>query len=62
MTVHNLAAVTWSAAAKGLPAECAEYFTSEHHAVDVAYDWSIELGGAPVVIYCNGTPWMEVIA
>ena len=53
---------TWSAAPATTPADEAEFFTSEHHAVDVAYDWSIELGGKPVWIYRNGLPWMEVVA
>jgi hypothetical protein len=51
---------SWSAAPKG--SDEAEYFTSEHHAVDVAFDWSIELGGAPIIIYCNDQEWMEVTA
>lgn len=62
MTVHYAIGTTWSAAPKGSPAEHAEFFTSESHAVDVSYDWSIELGGAPIVIYCNGVEWMEVVA
>ena len=53
--------ISWSAAPKGFP-EDAECFTSEHHAVDVAFDWSVELHGAPVVIYCNEQEWMEVTA
>lgn len=60
MITHDLTRPTWSAAPKGTDA--AEYFTSESHAVDCAYDWSIELGGTPVVIYRNGMQWMEVIA
>jgi len=51
---------SWSAAPKG--SDEAAYFTSEHHAVDVAFDWSIELGGAPIIIYCNDQEWMEVTA
>lgn len=53
---------SWSAAPKGHPADDAEFFTSEDHAVDVAYDWSAELHGQPIVIYCNGQQWMEVTA
>jgi hypothetical protein len=52
---------SWSAAPKGAP-EDAEFFTSEHHAVDVAFDWSVELHGAPIVICRNGVEWMEVTA
>lgn len=62
MITHDLTRATWSAAPKGTDADAAEFFTSESHAVDVAYDWSIELGGTPVVIYRNGQQWMEVIA
>ena len=51
---------SWSAAPKG--SDEAAYFTSEHHAVDVAFDWSIELGGAPVVIYRDEQEWMEITA
>jgi hypothetical protein len=53
---------SWSAAPKGTSIDHAEFFTSEAHAVDVAFDWSIELGGAPVVIYCNEQEWMEITA
>lgn len=53
--------VSWAAAPKANPGE-KEYFTSEDHAVDVAFDWSIELGGSPIVIYCNDQEWMEIIA
>ena len=53
---------SWSAAPKGTGIDHAEFFTSEEHAVDVAFDWSIELGGAPIVIYCNEQKWMEVTA
>ena len=53
---------SWSAAPKGTGMDHLEFFTSEEHAVDVAFDWSIELGGAPIVIYCNEQEWMEVTA
>lgn len=53
---------SWSAAPKGTGMDHLEFFTSEEHAVDVAYDWSIELGGSPIVIYCNEQEWMEVTA
>jgi hypothetical protein len=53
--------VSWSAAPASAPDQ-KEYFTSEDHAVDVAFDWSIELGGRPIIIYCNDTEWMEIVA
>jgi hypothetical protein len=53
--------VSWSAAPKASP-EDREFFTSEDHAVDVAFDWSVELHGAPIVIFCNDQEWMEVTA
>jgi hypothetical protein len=53
---------SWSAAPKGTGMDHMEFFTSEEHAVDVAFDWSIELGGAPIVIFCNEQEWMEVVA
>jgi hypothetical protein len=52
---------SWSAAPKSNP-EDQEFFTSEHHAVDVAFDWSIDLGGAPVIVFCDGVKWMEITA
>jgi hypothetical protein len=54
--------ISWSAAPKGTGMDHAEFFTSEEHAVDVAFDWSIELGGAPVVIYRDEQEWMEITA
>jgi len=39
-----------------------EFFTSEAHVVDVAFDWSIELGGAPIVIFRDEEEWMEITA
>ena len=45
---------------KGEPHD-AEFFTSEHHAVDVAYDWSVDNGGAPMVVQRDGVDWLEVI-
>jgi len=53
---------SWSAAPKGTGMDHLEFFTSEEHAVDVAFDWSIELGGSPIVIYCNEQEWMEITA
>ena len=56
-TQHRFA--TWSVHPKGERAE-REFFTSEHHALDVACDWSIERGGKAMVIECNDQAWMEV--
>lgn len=53
--------VSWSVFPKGEPHD-AEFFTSEHHAVDVAYDWSVDNGGAPMVVQRDGMDWMEVVA
>jgi hypothetical protein len=56
-TQHRFA--SWSVHPKGERHE-RNYFTSEHHALDVACDWSIERGGKAMVIECNDQPWMEV--
>ena len=53
--------VSWSAAPMSTP-EDREFFTSEHHAVDVAFDWSIERHGEPIIIFCNDVKWMEITA
>ena len=45
--------VSWSVFPKGEPHD-AEFFTSEHDAVDVAYDWSVDNGGAPMVVQRDG--------
>ena len=50
---------SWSVHPKG-EREDREFFTSEHHALDVACDWSIERGGKAMVIECNDQAWMEV--
>lgn len=52
----------WTAAPKGAPKSEREAFDSEDRAFDCAFDWSIELGGDPVIIYCNGIEWAEVTA
>ena len=39
-----------------------EFFTSEHHALDVALDWSAETHGRTMIIQRDGQDWMEVIA
>ena len=39
-----------------------EYFATEDEAIDAALDWSIEMGGLPIIVYCNGQPWTEVTA
>ena len=56
-TQHRFA--SWSVHPKGERHE-REFFTSEHHALDVACDWSIERGGKAMVIECNEQAWMEV--
>ena len=58
MTTHHCF-TSWSVHPKGEREERA-FFTSEHHALDVACDWSIERGGKAMVIECNDQPWMEV--
>ena len=52
---------SWSVAPKSNP-EDKLYFTSEHHALDVAYDWSVDSHGESMIIFCNDTEWMEVVA
>lgn len=52
---------SWAVAPKSNP-EDKEFFTSEDHAVDVAFDWSIDEGGAPMIVFCNDQQWMEVVA
>jgi hypothetical protein len=52
---------SWAVAPKANP-EDKEYFTSEHHAVDVAYDWSIQEHGRAMMVFCNDQEWMEVTA
>ena len=52
----------WTVCPKGDHTEHAESVPSEDRAFDVAFDWSIELGGAPVMIRCNGQDWAEVVA
>ena len=39
-----------------------EFFTSEHHALDVALDWSAETHGRTMIIQRDGQDWMEVIS
>ena len=39
-----------------------EWFTSEHHALDVAMDWSVDLNGQKMIIQRDGSDWMEVTA
>jgi len=56
-----MAFVSWSVAPKSNPDDL-EFFTSEHHAVDVAFDWSVDDNGAPMIIYRNDIEWMEFSA
>ena len=53
--------VSWSVAPKSNP-EDRQFFTSEHHAVDVAFDWSVDSHGDPMIICRNDVKWMEVTA
>jgi hypothetical protein len=53
--------VSWSCAPKSNP-EDREFFTSEDHAVDVAFDWSVDLHGESIIVFRNDTQWMEVTA
>ena len=39
-----------------------EFFTSEDHAVDVAYSWSAETHGRTMILQRDGIDWMEVVA
>ena len=39
-----------------------EFFTSEHHALDVALDWSAETHGRTMIIQRDGQEWMWVTA
>jgi hypothetical protein len=39
-----------------------EFFTSEHHALDVAYDWSAQTHGRTMIIQRNDQEWMWVTA
>lgn len=52
---------SWAVAPKANP-EDKEYFTSEFHAVDVAYDWSIDAHGDAMIVFCNDQQWMEITA
>ncbi len=52
---------SWSVAPKSNP-EDREFFTSEDHALDVAFDWSVDNHGDTMIIQCNDIDWMEVTA
>jgi hypothetical protein len=52
---------SWSVAPKSNP-EDREFFTSEDHAVDVAFDWSVDSHGDAMIVFCNDTEWMEITA
>ena len=58
MTTHHCF-TSWSVHPKGEREERA-FFTSEHNALDVACDWSIERGGKAMVIERNDKACMEV--
>ena len=51
--------VSWSVYPKGQEFD-AEYFTSEDHAVDVAYSWSADEHGQTMNVARNDIEWMEV--
>lgn len=51
--------VSWSVYPKGQEFD-AEYFTSEDHAVDVAYSWSADEHGQTMIVARNDIEWMEV--
>ena len=51
--------VSWSVYPKGQQFD-SEYFTSEDHAVDVAYSWSAEEHGKTMIVARNDMEWMEV--
>ena len=53
--------ISWAVAPKSNP-EDREFFTSEDHALDVAFDWSVDSHGDPMIIFCNDVEWMEVTA
>ena len=53
--------ISWAVAPKSNP-EDREFFTSEDHALDVAFDWSVDDHGAPMIIFRNDVEWMEVTA
>ena len=53
--------VSWSVAPKS-NLEDREFFTSEEHAVDVAFDWSADSHGDAMIVFRNDQEWMEVTA
>jgi hypothetical protein len=58
---RTLTRTIWTVCPKGRPQD-AEHTDTEDRAFDVAFDWSVELGGAPILIRCNGQDWAEVVA
>lgn len=52
---------SWAVAPKANP-EDKSYFTSEDHAYDVAYNWSVQDHGATMIVFCNDQLWTEVNA
>ena len=58
MTTHHRFA-SWSVHPEG-ERQDREFFTSEHHALDIAYDWSVERDGKAMVIECNDQEWMQI--
>ncbi len=52
---------SWSVAPKNNPDD-REFFTSEVHAVDVAFDWSVQCHGDSMIVFRNDVQWMEIVA
>jgi hypothetical protein len=50
----------WSVAPEDSP-EDVENCIDQDHAEDVAYGWSVDLHGRPVIVYRNGKRWTRVI-
>lgn len=53
--------ISWSVAPKNNPDD-REFFTSEDHAVDVAFDWSVQCHGDSMIVFRNDVQWMEIVA
>ena len=53
--------VSWSVAPKSDP-EDREFFPSDHHALEIAMDWSVNDHGAPMIIFRNNVKWVEITA
>ena len=60
-THTHMAFVSWSVAPKSDP-EDRQFFTSDHHALEIAMDWSVNDHGAPMIIFRNDVKWVEITA